>query len=105
MLSGAGYRLWMIRNGPVTMEGKGRTRDLEEHMGEGFPGFTKKAREILVGTSNLEDIEDYRELLCTDCAFYHHGEEENEECGSFLLLKALLERNAFDLEKALHELE
>jgi len=70
-----------------------------------FPGFVKKARKILAGTSSLEDIEDYRELLCSDCAFYHHGEEENEECGCFLLLKALLERDAFDLEGALDELE
>jgi hypothetical protein len=74
-------------------------------MGEEFSGFTKKAREILEGTSTLDNVEDYRQLLCIDCAFYHHGEEENEECGTFLLLKALLERNAFDLEKALHELE
>jgi hypothetical protein len=70
-----------------------------------FPGFVKKARKILEGTSSLEDIEDYRELLCSDCPFYHHGEEENEECGCFLLLKALLERDAFDLEGALDELE
>jgi hypothetical protein len=70
-----------------------------------FPGFARKAREILGGVSGLNDIEDYRALLCADCAFYHHGEEENEECGSFLLLKALLERDAFDLERALGELE
>jgi len=74
-------------------------------MDTAFPGFVKKAREILEGKSGLEDIEDYRALLCTDCAFYHHGEEENEECGCFLLLKALLERDAFDLEGALDELE
>ena len=74
-------------------------------MGGEFPGFVKKAREILEGASGLEDIEDYRELLCYDCAFYHHGEEENEECGSFLLLKALLEKDAFDLEGALKNLE
>ena len=74
-------------------------------MDSGFPGFVKKAKEILEGTSSLEDIEDYRELLCVDCAFYHHGEEENEECGCFLVLKALLEKDSFDLESALHELE
>ncbi len=74
-------------------------------MADAFPAFRKKAREILEGSSGLEDMEDYRELLCGDCPFYHHGEEENEECGSFLLLKALLERDAFDLEKALRELE
>jgi hypothetical protein len=70
-----------------------------------FPSFVKKARDILEGRSGLEGIEDYRELLCGDCPFYHHGEEENEECGSFLLLKSLLERDAFDLEGALYELE
>jgi len=78
---------------------------MEDRMSDEFAGFVKKAREILEGDSGLVDIEDYRELLCADCAFYHHGEEENEECGSFLLLKALLERNAFDLERALRELE
>ena len=69
-----------------------------------FPNFVEKAREIMEGESGLDDIEDFRELLCGDCPFYHHGEEENEECGSFRLLKALLKRNAFDLERALHEL-
>ncbi len=74
-------------------------------MDEAFPGFMKKAQEVVDGTSGLEGIEDYRELLCTDCPFYHHGEEENEECGCFLLLKTLLERKAFNLERALYELE
>lgn len=69
-----------------------------------FPAFARKAREVLEGKSGLEEMEDYRELLCGDCPFYHHGEEENEECGSFRLLKALLQRDAFDLEGALHEL-
>ncbi len=72
---------------------------------EQLPRFREKAREILEGRSELASEDDYRELLCGDCVFYHHGEEENEECGSFLLLKALLERDAFDLEKALDALE
>ena len=70
-----------------------------------FPKFVNKAREIVEGRSGLDGMEDYRELLCGDCPFYHHGEEENEECGSFRLLKALLERDALDLEGALFELE
>ena len=74
-------------------------------MSDEFPAFVKRAREILRGDAALEDIEDFRALLCGDCPFYHHGEEENEECGSFLLLKALLKKNAFDLEGALRELE
>ncbi len=72
---------------------------------EQLPRFREKAREILEGRSELVSEDDYRELLCGDCPFYHHGEEENEECGSFLLLKALLERDAFDLKKALDALE
>jgi hypothetical protein len=74
-------------------------------MSEEFPRFVKKAKEILGGDSGLDSLEDYRELLCGDCPFYHDDEEENEECGSFLLLKALLEKDAFDLEGALDELE
>ena len=74
-------------------------------MSDEFPHFMKKAREILGGDSGLDSMEDYRELLCGDCPFYHDDEEENEECGSFLLLKALLEKDAFDLESALDELE
>jgi hypothetical protein len=70
-----------------------------------FPNFVRKAREIIEGGSELRETEDFRQLLCADCAFYHHGEEENEECGSFLLLRSLLERSAFDLERALDELE
>ena len=77
----------------------------EVFMATDFLAFEKKAREILQGASGLDGIEDYRELLCGDCPFYHHGEEETEECGSFRLLKALLEREAFDLEGALRELE
>lgn len=74
------------------------------NMEEILPRFRDRAREILEGRSQLSSEEDYRELLCGDCPFYHHGEEENEECGSFLLLKALIERGAFDLEKALDAL-
>lgn len=69
-----------------------------------FPNFSSKARDLLQGKCELREVEDFRELLCADCAFYHHGEEENEECASFLLLKFLLERKAFDLQRALDEL-
>jgi hypothetical protein len=71
----------------------------------GFPGFRGKARDILEGRSSLETQQDYRDLLCSDCPFYHHGEEENEECGCFLLLKFLLRKGGFDLEEALRALE
>ncbi len=74
-------------------------------MEEPLPRFRARAREVLEGTAELQSEEDWRELLCGDCPFYHHGEEENEECGSYLLLRALLERGGLDLERALDSLE
>lgn len=73
-------------------------------MVERFPAFRAKAGEILAGVSGLEKEEDYRQLLCGDCPFYHHGEEENEECGSYKLLRALLEAGALDLRALLEAL-
>lgn len=74
-------------------------------MGENFPEFRKKAREVLNGVSALEEEEDWRTLLCGDCPFYHHGEEENEECGSYRLLRTLIEAGALDMREALLILE
>ena len=74
-------------------------------MKDNFPNFSDKARDILEGKCKLREVDDFRALLCADCAFYHHGEEENEECSCFLLLKFLLERKAFDLQRALDELQ
>lgn len=74
-------------------------------MKERFPAFRAKAEEVLRGFSSLEKEEDYRELLCGDCPFYHHGEEENEECGSYRLLRALLEAGALDLKDLLQALK
>lgn len=73
-------------------------------MKESFPAFHAKAEGVLRGISSLEKEEDYRELLCGDCPFYHHGEEENEECGSYRLLRALLEAGVLDLKDLLQAL-
>ena len=70
-----------------------------------FPSYARKAREVLEGKSKLENEDDFRELLCGDCPFYHHGEEENEECGSYLLLKAMLKSGLIDLEATLDALQ
>ncbi|MDI6874341.1 hypothetical protein [Candidatus Solincola sp.] len=74
-------------------------------MEERFPAFRAKAEEVIRRVSSLEGEEDYRELLCGDCPFYHHGEEENEECGSYRLLRALLEAGALDLKALLEALD
>ncbi|MBC7248368.1 MAG: hypothetical protein H5T73_11410 [Actinobacteria bacterium] len=70
-----------------------------------FPSYARKAREVLEGVSGLAEEEDFRELLCGDCPFYHHGEEENEECGSYRILKTLLLKGALDLEATLDALD
>lgn len=74
-------------------------------MEAGFPAFRAKAEEVLAGASGLEGEEDYRRLLCGDCPFYHHGEEENEECGSYRLLRRLLEVGALDIRVMLDALK
>lgn len=76
----------------------------EAEVKERFPAFRAKAEEVLRGDSGLEGEEDFRELLCGDCPFYHHG-EENEECGSFRLLRALLEAGVLDLKALLKALQ
>ncbi|WP_287152528.1 hypothetical protein [Candidatus Solincola tengchongensis] len=69
-----------------------------------FPAFRAKAEEVLAGVSGLDGEEDYRRLLCGDCPFYHHGEKENEECGSYRILRKLLEAGALDLGNAIKAL-
>lgn len=67
------------------------------------PSFARVAREVLEGKRSLDEST-YRELLCSDCPFYHPGEEENLECGCYLLLKDLLGRGAVDLRRCLEAL-
>ncbi len=71
---------------------------------ERFPAFRRKAEEVIRGASGLEREEDYRDLLCGDCPFYRHGEEENEECGCYRILRSLLEAGALDLQAVLKAL-
>jgi hypothetical protein len=75
----------------------------ESSGGLSHPHFLQVAREVLEGKRELDDLT-YREMLCSDCPFYHPGEEEDLECGCYLLLRELLRRGGLDLRRALEVL-
>jgi hypothetical protein len=56
-----------------------------------FPHIAERAQHLSALTMPLA-AEQAVELLCSDCPFYHPDREEQLECGSFLILKRLLER-------------
>lgn len=66
--------------------------------------FTRIAREVLEGKRQLDEGT-FREMLCSDCPFYHPEDEENLECGCFVLLKDLIQRGGMDLRRALESLD
>ena len=68
-----------------------------------YPHFVLVAREVLEGKRELDDPT-CREMLCSDCPFYHPEEDENLECGCYLLLRELLRRGGLDLRRALEVL-
>jgi hypothetical protein len=57
----------------------------------GFPHISGQAQRLAALATPLSD-DDAVELLCSDCPFYHPEREEQLECGSFLILRRLLER-------------
>lgn len=75
--------------GPVTGRGG---RSLRKGLDVcSFPHMSEQAQRLSGLTAPLTD-EEAVELLCGDCPFYHPDREEQLECGSFLILKRLLER-------------
>ncbi len=56
-----------------------------------FPNISDQAERLAALATPLGDAEAV-ELLCGDCPFYHPEREEQLECGSFRILKRLLER-------------
>jgi hypothetical protein len=56
-----------------------------------FPHIAERAEHLSALTLPLR-ADDAVELLCSDCPFYHPDREEQLECGSFLILRRLLDR-------------
>jgi hypothetical protein len=55
-----------------------------------FPYLAENAGELSALATPLTP-EQAVELLCSDCPFYHPEREEQLECGSFLILRRLLD--------------
>jgi hypothetical protein len=66
-----------------------RTNDEGSGVDE-FPHLKANAERLGASTSPLTP-EETVELLCSDCPFYHPEREEELECGSFRILRRLIE--------------
>jgi len=44
-------------------------------------------------------------LICSDCQFYKEGEDEELECGAFMLLRHLLRRKALTVQGILEAVQ
>jgi len=67
----------------------------------GFPKLCAAARLLPSDPdANLGDADLVR-LICSDCPFYKEGEDEELECGAFMLLRHLLRRKVVSVQAIL----
>lgn len=64
-----------------------------------FPEFEKKIDSFLESGLGTGDKEELKRLLCADCQFFTPGEDEELECGCYLMLERLLVRGRITLEQ------
>jgi hypothetical protein len=62
-----------------------------ERHDDAFPHLSAEAERLRRLAPPLTAAETV-ELLCSDCPFYHPDREEQLECGSFRILRRLLEK-------------
>jgi hypothetical protein len=74
-------------------------------MKEEFPNFLKKCAEFKEVPLEDLSLQDWVELICADCQFYHAEEEERLECAAFKILKKLISQGALTFEEAKRSLE
>ena len=58
----------------------------------GFPKLCAAARLLPADPDAALGDADLVRLICSDCPFYKEGEDEELECGAFMLLRHLLRR-------------
>jgi len=58
----------------------------------GFPKLCAAARHLPVDPDAALADGDLVRLICSDCPFYKEGEDEELECGAFMLLRHLLRK-------------
>jgi hypothetical protein len=67
----------------------------------GFPKLCAAARLLPAGAAAELSDADLVRLICGDCPFYKEGEDEELECGAFVLLRHLLRTKALTVASIL----
>jgi hypothetical protein len=64
----------------------------------GFPKLCAAARLLPTDPDAPLGDADLVRLICSDCPFYKEGEDEELECGAFMLLRHLLRKKAVTVQ-------
>jgi hypothetical protein len=64
----------------------------------GFPKLCAAARLLPTDPDVPLGDADLVRLICSDCPFYKEGEDEELECGAFMLLRHLLRKKAVTVQ-------
>jgi len=63
-----------------------------------FPKLCAAARLLPTDPDAAPSDADLVRLICSDCPFYKEGEDEELECGAFMLLRHLLRNKAVTVQ-------
>ncbi len=64
-----------------------------------FPNLLKNSQKFLEDPDSLKTPEGLTKFICGDCDFYKEGEDEHLACGTYLLIKLLLDKRVLTVEK------
>jgi hypothetical protein len=64
-----------------------------------FPNLLENSEEFLRNPDCLKTQEGMTKFACSDCDFYHEGEDEHLACGAYNLLELLLEKKLVSAEQ------
>jgi hypothetical protein len=67
----------------------------------GFPKLCAAARLLPTDPDAALGDADLVRLICSDCPFYKEGEDEELECGAFMLLRHLLRKKVVTVQAIL----
>jgi hypothetical protein len=66
-----------------------------------FPKLCAAAARLPADPDAVLGDADLVRLICSDCPFYKEGEDEELECGAFMLLRHLLRRKVLTVQSIL----
>ncbi len=64
-----------------------------------FPNLLKNADRFLENPDCLRTQEGMTKFACSDCDFYHEGEDEHLACGAYNLLEFLIKKKLVTTEE------